>query len=330
MMKALLVGCGYWGQNWAKTLYRLDALGAICEPSPHIQQALRQNYPDVPLYEDLQQALSQADAQVVVIATPVPTHLQVASTCLMARKHVLVEKPLTLTTDDAATLVHLAEENHVTLAVGHLLMYHPALLKLRGLIRDGILGDILSVQCTRINMGKVRNEENCWWSLAPHDISILSMLLGEPFEPVSALKMNPLQRDIEDTVIVNFATPSGKTALIHNSWLSPVKKHETVVIGSRKIAVFEDTLPAEKKLTLIDYDLAREGDIVQDIRKGSSLAVEYHADDELLAMEAKAFLTAAEHNSPLDNDGRNGLQVVQILEQVQSMLDRQPAPFAKV
>jgi predicted dehydrogenase len=202
-------------------------------------------------------------------------------------------------------------------------MHHPALLKLQQLIQEGTLGEILSVQCTRINLGKIRNEENCWWSLAPHDLSILSLLLGESFEPVAASKMTLLGRDIEDTIQATFQTPSGKWGQIHVSWLQPFKRHETLVIGTKKIAVFEDTQPVEKKLALLDIDLQQDGETVHSINKGELTYIPYEMPDELLALEAKAFIEAFRSGIPLQNDGENGLHVVRMLDQVQTMLNQQ-------
>lgn len=324
-MTVLLVGCGYWGKNWAKALYNMGELGAICEASPRLQAQLKEQYPDIPLYADLETALAHQGIEAAVVATPVVTHLNIARQCLQAGKHTLVEKPLTLDPDEAEQLIRLSEASGLVLAVGHLLMYQPALLKLQELIQQGELGELLSVHCTRINLGKVRNEENVWWSLAPHDLSILSMLLGEPFSPVAAAKMLTLQRsDIEDSVYASFETPSGKTASIHTSWLLPTKRHETVVVGTKKIAIFEDTQPVERKLQLLEYDLPRNGDEFGDIRRGESTFVHYDIPaDDLLTTEAKAFLQAARGGKPLQNDGANGLQVVRMLDEVQSMLDRQ-------
>jgi len=233
--------------------------------------------------------------------------------------------------------VALAKQENLILGVGHLMVYQPALLKLQSLISEGELGDILSVQCTRINLGKVRNEENVWWSLAPHDLSILAMLfsaIGESFDAINAIKMTPLARPgIEDAVFAQFETPSGKNASIHVSWLSPEKRHETVVIGSRKIAVFEDTQPADQKLSIMDYDLKRSEEGFGDITRGEFTPVSYETPkDDLLTLEAKAFLNAIASSQgsnaaiSLQNDGENGLQVVQMLDKVQQMLNtRQPS-----
>jgi UDP-2-acetamido-3-amino-2,3-dideoxy-glucuronate N-acetyltransferase len=321
-MTVLVVGCGRWGRNWVKTLHQMGELGAIVEPSPEIREPLYQQYPGLPIFDNLGEGLYHEGIEAVIVATPVVTHLDVAKACLMAEKHVLVEKPLALKTEEAEQLVSLAAEHHVTLAVGHLLMHHPALLKLRDMIRAGELGDILSVQCTRVNMGKVRNDENAWWSLAPHDISILSLLLEEDFIPYSASRMDLLKRpSLEDTFIATFQTPSGRWGSVHVSWLSPMKKHETIVIGSEKIAVFEDTQPKEHKLALYDYKIERDGDLIEDIRRCDVQYVDYDMPDELLAVEAKAFIAAFREGAPLPNDGQNGLHVVKMLEIVQHQLD---------
>lgn len=323
-MTILLVGCGYWGKNWAKTLHRIGELGAVCDPRPEIQATLKEQYPGVALFDQLTDALAHPGIEAVVVATPVTTHLDVGRQCLLADKSVLVEKPLTLSAQESEELVDLADTQGKTLAVGHILMHHPALLKLQSLIRDGELGDILSVQCTRVNLGKVRNEENVWWSLAPHDLSILSLLLEEPYELVSADKINVLGRPgLEDTVHAQFITPTGRHGRIDVSWYHPTKRHETIVIGTKKIAIFEDTLPPEQKLTLMDYELVQSGDQVESIQRGEQAYVAYEMPDELLALEAKAFIAACRSKGPLPNDGENGLHVVRMLEGVQQKLDDQ-------
>lgn len=321
-MSVLLVGCGYWGQNWAKTLAAMNELGAVCEPSPRLQEILREKYPTLRIESDLAQALQIPGIEAVVIATPVVTHQAIATQCLQAGKHVLVEKPITLHADEAAELAQLAEECNRVLAVGHLLMHHPALLKLEKLIAQGELGEVRAVQCTRVNLGKVRNAENVWWSLAPHDLSIISLLLKEPLRPVQAFKLNPLQRNqTEDTVYASFQTPSGREASVHVSWLSPFKKHETVVIGTEKIAIFDDTLPPEQKLSLLPYTVNLEQETVH---RDAPIFISYETDSDLLTREAKVFLEAARgQRSTLSNDGRNGLQVVQLLEEVQTLLNQQ-------
>lgn len=350
-MSILLIGCGYWGRNWAKTLYNMGELGAICEPDAGIQAQLSPQYPDIPWFATPDQALQECNTlQAVVIATPVSTHFEVARACLLANKAVLVEKPMTMSPEESLALCGMARERNLTLAVGHLLMYHPALLTLQKMIRDGDLGEMLSVQCTRVNLGKIRNHENSWWSLAPHDISILSLLLEEPIEPVSASGLAILGRpQIQDSVYAGFKTASGRTASIHVSWLSPVKKHETVVIGTQKIAVFDDAKPAGEKLRLLSYNLEippypPPGGNSKDkrdpssyltdyklgfgeVQRGDCVNIPYTPSDDLLTLEASAFLSAVREGTSLPNDGWNGYQVVQTLATVQDMLNRQQQPL---
>lgn len=325
-MSTLLIGCGYWGQNWAKTLFRLGELGAVCDPRPAIQEMIQIQYPGVATYNTPEEALKHSGIEAVIVATPVVTHLEVGRLCLEAGKSVLIEKPMTLSAQESEILVHLAKEKNQVLAVGHILMHHPALLKLQSLIRSGELGEVRSVQCTRVNLGKIRNEENVWWSLAPHDLSILSLLLEESFDPVQALKMPLLGRsNLPDTVMAQFVTPSGRFGSVHVSWLQPVKKHETLVIGTKKMAIFEDTQPQGQKLTLIDYTLDIDPkdphQLVQNVSKGEVCFVDYEMPDELLALEAKAFLNAVRTGASLPNHGENGLHVVRMLETVEQMMN---------
>lgn len=330
-MSVLLVGCGYWGRNWARTLAAMKELGGICEASPAIQAGLKEQYPGVPVVSDLSEALELPGLEAVVVATPVVTHREVTRQCLLAGLSVLVEKPLALCPDEAQELATLADGGGRVLAVGHLLLYHPALLRLKALMDEGVLGEILAVQCTRVNLGKVRNEENAWWSLAPHDLSIISMLLNqEPLSVTQAVRLNVLGRPgLEDTVYAGFQTSAGCQASVHVSWLSPVKRHETVVLGTQGMAVFEDTLPTERKLQVIPYDLCRQGGQVLGVQRGEPRVEAYlDASVDLLTLEAQAFLEAARGQRPyLPNDGDNGVAVVRLLSEVQARLDAQ-APCA--
>jgi len=322
-MSVLLIGCGYWGNNWAKALHNMGELGAICDARSEIQADLKAKYPQAVLYTELTEALRHPGLEAAIVATPVVTHCEVARQCLLAGKHVLVEKPLTLVPEESEFLTKLAEGGGLILAVGHLLLYHPALAKLKELMDAGALGEILSVQCTRVNLGKIRNEESVWWSLAPHDLSIISMLLGEPLTIQSATGMNLLKRPgIEDTVQVNLRSHSGKSGSIQVSWLSPVKKHETVVIGSRAIAIFDDALPTGEKLKILEYALERQGDQVKHIQREQTLLIEYEQPaDDLLTLQAKAFLQATRgQRASLHNDAANALQVVQLLAKAQALM----------
>lgn len=328
-MSILLVGCGYWGNNWAKTLAKLNLLEGVCDPRPAVQAELKQRYPDVRLWDDFPMALSETQASAVVLATPVLTHYEMARQCLGADRSVLVEKPLTLDPDDALALVHLAEQSQLTLAVGHLLLYQPALIELKRMMVSGELGEIIGIQSTRVNLGKVRNEENVWWSLAPHDLSIISMLLDEPLSVQQAYATHWLKRpQLPDAVTANLVSASGTPVNINVSWLSPVKRHETMVIGTKKIAIFEDTEPVERKLKLLDYDLHWDHKTVSSLQSGQTAFVAYPpAEDDLLTLQAKAFFQASQDKRySIPNNGCNGLQVVQVLSQIQAILDQAVSP----
>lgn len=325
-VKVLLVGCGRWGQNWANTLHALGALAGLCDANKATCDEFASRWLEVPIYTDLRQALKETDAQAVVIATPVPTHFETAKTCLLAGKSVMLEKPMTATAKESETLVNLAQETAQVLAVGHLLMYHPALLKLQHLVRAGELGEIRSVHCTRQNLGTVRNEENVWWSFAPHDLSILQMMLGvEHLACTGAVKQSILGRsELPDAVTATFETERNQAASIHVNWLAPEKRHETVVVGTQKIAVFEDTHPAESKIRLLDFDLKQAGEVIKGLYRGDWQAIPYDAAPPL-TLEAQAFLEAVAKGSDrsLPNNGQNGLAVVRMLETVQHKLDAQ-------
>jgi UDP-2-acetamido-3-amino-2,3-dideoxy-glucuronate N-acetyltransferase len=324
-MSVLLIGCGYWGTNWAKALTSMGKLGAICDARPQIQAELKSKYPQATLFTELSEALKHPGIESAVISTPVITHCEVARQCLLAGKHALVEKPLTMVPEESEFLVKLAEGGGLIIAVGHLLLYHPALVKLKSLIDVGELGEILNIQCTRVNLGKVRNEENVWWSLAPHDLSIISMLLEEPLTLQSATGMALLKRPgIEDTVQVNLLSQSGCAASIQVSWLSPVKKHETIVIGSRAMAIFDDALPAGQKLRVLEYQLDQHGQQINGIQRGETRVIHYdEPKTDLLSTQAQAFIDATKgQRASLPNDGRNGLQVVQLLAEAQAQMDQ--------
>lgn len=325
-VKVLLVGCGRWGQNWANTLHALGALAGLCDANKATCDTFAERWPEIAIYRDLRQALKDTDAQAVVVATPVPTHFETAKQCLLAGKSVLLEKPMTATVKESEILTSLAQETGKVLAVGHLLMYHPALLKVQSLVRSGELGEIRSVHCTRQNLGTVRNEENAWWSFAPHDLSILQMMLGtEHLACTGAVKQIILGRpNLPDAVTATFETPKGQAASIYVNWLAPEKRHETVIVGTKKIAVFEDTQPAESKIRLLNYDLKQSGETVQGLYRGDWQAVPYDVAPPL-TLEAQAFLDAVAQGSDrsLPNNGQNGLAVVRMLETVQRTLDAQ-------
>jgi UDP-2-acetamido-3-amino-2,3-dideoxy-glucuronate N-acetyltransferase len=253
----------------------------------------------------------------VVVATPAETHFTVSHKALSAGKHVFVEKPLALTEEEGQQLVKLAEQNELILMVGHILHYHPALIKLKELINSGELGKIQYLYSNRLNIGKIRNEENILWSFAPHDISVILMLLGEMPESVYATGGSYLQRKIPDTTLTTMDFPSGVKAHIFVSWLHPYKEQKLVVVGDKKMAVFDDV--SKEKLLLYHHRI----DWLDRIPVASKEEAEVVPvpKEEPLKAECRHFLECIENKQQPRTDGQEGLQVLKILKASQASLD---------
>ena len=275
-------------------------------------------YPSVEVVDDFQVVLDDPAVAAIVVATHAPSHFEVAEAALRADRDVFVEKPLCLSGDEAATLCRLAEESGRILMVGHLLLYHPAVERLKALIEEGELGDVLYIYAQRVNLGVVRREENAWWSLAPHDISVANYLLGSCPEAVSATGSCYLQseRGIEDVVFATLHYPDGRMAHVHVSWLDPHKTRKLTVVGSKKMAVFDDTSP-DQKLAVFDKGVEPPATLSYEegvrIRTGDILIPALKMA-EPLRRECMAFLEAVRTRKAPVADGASGLHVVRALE----------------
>ncbi len=316
----VVVGAGGWGRNHVRNFAALPGaeLRWVCDASESIRAEVAAAHPGVRVAADLEAALADPAVRGVVVATPVPTHADLAARALAAGRDVLVEKPLALTTEDAARLCRLADTHGRVLMVGHLLLYHPAVIALRELIESGELGEVLYVYSQRLNLGVVRRDENAWWSLAPHDLSVASFLLGSDPVAVSATGACFLQtgKGIEDVVFATVEFPQGRLAHVHVSWLDPNKTRQLTVVGSRKMAVFDDTSPDEK-LKIYDKGAEPPPSLSYDegvrIRTGD-LRVPALRMQEPLRRECGAFVEAIRSRSRPVADGASGLAVVRALE----------------
>jgi predicted dehydrogenase len=309
-----VVGCGYWGKNLVRNFGRLDALAAVCDATESGRATASGIAPQVPVVGELEEVL-QSDVSGVVIATPAETHYEVASRALRAGKDVFVEKPLALTYEQGAALVRLAEESKAVLMVGHVLEYHPAIVRLRELIASGELGRVRYVSSNRLNLGKVRREENILWSFAPHDIAVILRLTGSmPFQ-VAALGGSYVQPNIADVTVTHLLFDNGVRAHVYVSWLHPFKEQRLVVVGSKKMASFDDVT---KRLVLYDQRVeVKEGQPVP--IKGDGEEVPFTGDEPLL-LECRAFLDSiATRRAPV-TDGVSGLRVLQVLQAAQRSL----------
>ena len=257
-VKVAVVGAGYWGVNHVRSFARLPGceLVLVCDPDPKNRARAAGLCPTARLCETYEEVLADPGIDAVVLATPAVLHASQALAALTAGKHVLVEKPMALTTADAELLVQRAESAGRTFMVGHLMLYHAAVLRLREMIQAGDIGEVYYLYALRVNLGRVRQDENAMWSLAPHDISIILYLLNQVPVTVAARGQSYLQPGVEDVVFMNLGFADGKMAQIQLSWLDPRKERRLTVVGERRMVELDDAHPTEK-LRIYDKGFAR-------------------------------------------------------------------------
>jgi UDP-2-acetamido-3-amino-2,3-dideoxy-glucuronate N-acetyltransferase len=316
--KIAVVGCGYWGKNLVRVFGELGALGWLCDADPRRLEAVAPKGGDVRLTSDLDEVLGRAEVPAVAVATPAATHYQVVKRCLAAGKDVFVEKPLALTAREGTELVESAEAQGRILMVGHILLYHPAVTRLRQLIQQGELGRILYCYSNRLNIGLIRTEENTLWSFAPHDISVMLHLLGEEPEAAEADGQSYLTPGVVDVTLSRLRFRSGVTGHIFVSWLHPFKEQRFVVVGSEKMAVFDDQ--AEKKLVLYPHRVDWANRTPRAV-KAEAIAVELEKA-EPLKRECQHFLDCVASRQRPVSDGREGLRVLKVLDACEQSLQR--------
>ncbi len=314
-----IIGSGYWGKNLVRNYYKIGALKLICDKNETVLGAFKKEYPEVDVCLALNDVLSRNDIDALVIATPAETHYAIAREALLSGKHVYVEKPLVLEENQARDLIALAKEKNLVLMVGHLLQYHPVFVKLKELANSGQLGRINYIYSNRLNLGKIRREENILWSFAPHDISMILSLAGEEPETVSATGGNYLHKRIADVTTTHMEFPSGLQAHIFVSWLHPFKEQKLVVVGDQKMAVFDDTLPWEDKLLLYPHQINWESNVPVPV-KGDAERVDI-PKDEPLKLECLHFLDCLSRGRQPVTDGAEGLRVLKVLNAAQKSLD---------
>lgn len=318
MLRVAAVGTGYWGPNLARNLHELGALEIVCDLVAERAAELAGRF-GVRSESSYEAVLADPNVGAVVLATPVATHHALAVRAIEAGKHVFVEKPLAWQASEAEDLCRRAEAAGRVLMVGHLLEYHPAFVALRDRVFAGDLGQIRHIRCTRFNLGKLRSEENVLWSFAPHDLSLIMRLSGaEPLE-VQAAGHRLLGTQREDTVYADLEFEGGLSAHVQVSWLEPVKQHQFVVVGDRKMAVFDDILK-EGKLRLYDkgFDAAIGGAGLGMRDRGEEI-VEL-APVEPMKAELHDFLDSCESGGKPLADGWSGLRVVRTLERISAAM----------
>ncbi|MBI1799863.1 MAG: Gfo/Idh/MocA family oxidoreductase [Candidatus Eisenbacteria bacterium] len=328
-----VVGTGDWGANLVRNFANAKGarLAALCDSDPLRLAQTGAQYPEARTVDDAREIAESDDVQAVVVSSSAISHYPLARLALEAGKDVYVEKPLTLRVDHAEELVRLAREKNRILMVGHLLIHHPAIQYLKRMVDGGELGDLYYIYSQRVNLGKVRKDENALWSFAPHDLSVILHLLGG--EPIDVVARGSafLQSRVEDVVFVDLRFPGGRLAHVHVSWLDPHKLRKITVVGSQKMVVFDD-MEASEKIRVYDKGVDRAGQIVPygdalTVRSGDILIPKISLQ-EPLRIECQHFVDCVrERRAPL-TDGADGLRVVKVLAAAQASLERGGAPVA--
>lgn len=319
-MNVAVIGGGYWGKNLIRNFDGIGALRAICEKENAVLEELSVAYSHVERTDSLERILNDPSINAVAIASPAETHYAMSKACLLAGKDVFVEKPLALRSEEGMELHALALREERILMVGHLLQYHPAVVRLKQLISDGELGRIQYIYSNRLNLGKIRREENILWSFAPHDISVILSLAGEMPDQVMTVGANYLHRSVADVTLSNLSFASGIKAHIFVSWLHPYKEQRLVVVGDRKMALFNDVEPREK-LLLYPHKIEWKNQIpVPDKKEAEKISLE---KKEPLKEECLHFLDCVTRRTKPKTDGEEGIRVLRVLQACQESMEKE-------
>lgn len=309
-----LVGSGYWGKNLNRVFNQLGYLKTVCDIDKGILEERKKEYPNLHLTTDFSEILRDKNIRGVVIATPATTHYKLVKKTLLAGKDTFVEKPLALKVKEGEELVKLAQRKKLILMVGHLLLYHPAVIKLKELIKNRELGEIRYIWSNRLNFGKLRREENVFWSFAPHDISLVIDILGRP-RKIRAIGKSYLQKDIPDTTLSILEFGRGnRTAHIFVSWLNPFKEQKLTIIGSKMMAVFDGV---KNELIVYPHRVNKNFEAVK--AEGEIIKV---PEKEPLMEEAKHFLECIKKRKIPKTDGKEALEVLRVLDISQKSLNK--------
>jgi len=321
MRNLALIGAGYWGKNLARNFDRLDALAMVCDSSPEILAEQKALYPGIRVTQSLDDVFQSPEIKRVAIATPGAMHYELALPALKSGKDVFVEKPLALDVRHGQELRDLASRAGLILMVGHLLQYHPCFLTMRSMVRDEKLGKLQYLTSNRLNLGKIRCEENALWSFAPHDLSVIISLVGNRL-PVAVRCMGEsfLSPGVADVTLTAMRFDSGVNAHVFVSWINPFKEQKLTVVGSQGMIVFDDTKPWKEKLMLYRQPLLwdnAKGPLVSKAN-GEAVIVE---ESEPLKNECEHFINCCDKRLAPRTDADEGIRVLRVLQAAQLSLD---------
>lgn len=328
MINIGVVGCGYWGPKHIRVCHELRdvTLASVCDIDEKRLQPVQSQYPAIQATRDYKEFLNN-NLDAVIIATPVDTHFQLAKDALLHDKHVLIEKPITATSQEALDLVNLAERRNLVLMAGHTYEYHPAVDFLRDMVDNNDLGDIYSIEAARLNLGLFRTDVNVLWDLAPHDISIILSIIKENPIAVSARGTHHIDPNTYDIAYLEIMFPSGAMGHVHVSWLHPRKIRQTTIVGSKKMAVYDDVSETEK-IHIYDKGLAAPEKYIVNGNGGTNgkfsawppnyrygdVVIPFVSNAEPLKLECNHFISCITEGSKPRSDGWVGLKVTSILE----------------
>jgi predicted dehydrogenase len=322
-MKIGVVGLGYWGPNLARNFDRLPdtELAWICDASEDARARWSREFPAARASADLEELLADTSLDAVAIATHVPSHAELAERVLEAGKHCFVEKPLAQSVAEAERVVDVAEQAGRVLMVGHLLEYHPGVEKLRELVASGELGDVRYIYGNRLNLGKLRADENALWSLGAHDVSVVLRLADEEPYECRAVGESYMHEGVEDVVFCYLRFPSGLAAHLHLSWLDPHKERRFTVVGAKRMATFDD-MEIERKVTVydkgFDQDFSSYGEY---IARSGDIHSPRISNEEPLRIECRHFVDRVNDGAEPRSGAESGLRVVRVLEALQRSLE---------
>lgn len=321
-VRVAVVGCGYWGRNLVRNFFALGALSAVCDASPDLAREHSERYQTPAMSFD--EAIATAEIDAVVLASPAATHASLALRAVEAGKHVFVEKPLALEVADAERVGEAAALRRRIMMVGHLLRYHPAFIKLNEIVAQGSLGRLQYIGASRLNLGKFRREEDVFWSFAPHDISMILALAGEPPEQVEAVGHCYLHSRIADVTTTHLRFASGVNGHIFVSWLHPCKEQKLIVVGDGGMAVFDDGQPWATKLVVYPHRVAWHNGMPEPARADARPVP--LAEGEPLRLECEHFLQCVRGAQTPWTDVKEGINVLRVLDAARrSMRSERPA-----
>lgn len=305
-----VIGCGVWGRNIVRNFYNLNVLDTVCDIDEENLKKVTQEYSGVKVTKDFNDIITNPEITGVAVVTPSHMHYKLVKAMLLAGKHVYVEKPISTVAQEAKDLTNLANERGLVLMVGHLLLYHPAVNRLKMLVEEGVLGEIVYAQSDRLNVNYFKNDRSVMWDLAPHDVSMISYVIGkEPVRVMSAIGCSSDRNEIMDITHLGIEFEDGIIAHISDSWITP-KKHVTLMVrGTKATAILDDTV-MENKLNIYDNFA---GGAAKDV------PLDY-LEIEPLKLECQHFISCCETGKKARSDGENGFTVVRILEEAEKIM----------